>query len=194
MGREEGKDIGREIWEDPETCEEIWAMTKTWRWGKRHKNRDRTPEREIWGDTERQQETRTRGYGQGEKEKEQEDQQEALPFSGPHPHTHTLPSGLGGWCWVDPGSLNSGLSQGLGIKSQGIAGPQYLQPGDHGGAIPGSKGQALAAGLFQKFMPGEKEPEQELSGVETPSPTGWPPSLQAPPTALFMNVENVAEG
>lgn len=38
---------------------------------------------------------------------------------------------------------------------------EYLQPGDHGGAIPGSKRQALATGLFQKFVP-SREGRQEL--------------------------------
>jgi hypothetical protein len=38
---------------------------------------------------------------------------------------------------------------------------EYLQPGDHGGSIPGSKRQALATGLFQKFVP-SREGRQEL--------------------------------
>ena len=84
-----------------------------------------------------------------------------------------------------------GLSQGSEIKNRGISGPKYLQPGDHGGAIPGGKGQALAAGLFQKFMPGEKGAGPELSGVETSGPAGWPPSPQPPLKTLFMDVENM---
>lgn len=79
-----------------------------------------------------------------------------------------------------------GLSQELGIKSPSISGPQYLQPGDHGRPIPSSKGQALAAGLFQKFVPGDRGLGQELSKVETPSPPGWAPLPHTPSKTCFV--------
>lgn len=92
-----------------------------------------------------------------------------------------------------PVTLSGKAVTGVGIKSQGNSGPQYLQPGDHGGPIPSSKGQALAAGLFQKFVPGDRGlVGQGLSGAETPpSHPGWAPFPQSPSEARFcLSVEH----
>lgn len=53
-------------------------------------------------------------------------------------------------------ALSGRAVTGVGDQESGYFGSQYLQPGDHGGPIPSSKGQALAAGLFQKFVPGDR--------------------------------------
>lgn len=93
MGREGAKDIGREIWEDPETCEEIWAMTKTWRWGKRHKNRDREPQRERYGETQRDnRRPEPEGMARGRRRKNRKINKKPYPSQGLTPHT---PSHLG---------------------------------------------------------------------------------------------------
>lgn len=93
-GERRSKRYWREIWEDPQTCEEIWAMTKTWRWGKRHKNRDRTPERDMGRHraTTGDQNQRVWPGGEGERTGRSTGSLTLLRASPPHTHT---PSHLG---------------------------------------------------------------------------------------------------
>lgn len=170
----------------------------THRDGKRGRKIETEDPREKHGKTRRDSDIRTevdngqKDTGEGRREKSNGRMDKKPDPSGdltlPLPHLWGV--------WRVPSSLMVASSKGWGLNSQDGSGLQYLQPGDHSGPIPGSKRQALAAGLFQKFMPGERGPGQELSGVETPSPLGWPPLATPPPHTQrhFMNVENIAKG